>query len=119
MFTDLTLATVPEGQYWFHKVPTTPDDASVGILKGVGELLELANIEASDVAFICHGTTLATNAILEGKWARTGLVTTTGFRDILELARQRRPSFFNLDIPKPVPPSLREDRLEVRERIAA
>lgn len=118
-FTDLTLATVPEGQYWFHKVPTTPDDASVGILKGVGELLELANIEASDVAFICHGTTLATNAILEGKWARTGLVTTTGFRDILELARQRRPSFFNLDIPKPVPPSLREDRLEVRERIAA
>ena len=117
-FTDLTLATVPEGKYWFHKVPTTPDDASVGILTGIEELLQIAGLEARQVSFICHGTTLATNAILEGKWARTGLITTAGFRDILELARQRRPSFFNLDVAKPTPPSMREDRLEVAERVA-
>jgi N-methylhydantoinase A len=118
-FTDLTLAIVPNGGYWFHKVPTTPDDASIGILKGIDELLDLAKVEAGRVAFICHGTTLATNAILEGKWARTGLITTGGFRDILDLARQRRPNFFNLDIAKPTPPALRADRHEVPERMAA
>ena len=51
------------------------------------------------------GTTLATNAVLEGKWAPTGMLTTAGFRDVLELARQRRPHYFNLDIPKPMPPA--------------
>lgn len=117
-FTDFTLVTVPDGNYVFHKTPTTPADASVGILRGVNELLEMAGVEAGDISFVCHGTTLATNAILEEKWARTGLITTAGFRDVIELARQRRPSFFNLDIPKPTPPALREARLEVSERIA-
>ena len=117
-FTDLTLVTIPEGKYHFHKTPTTPDDASIGILRGVRELIEMAGVSAGTVDFLCHGTTLATNAILEAKWAKTGLITTAGFRDVLELARQRRPNFFNLDIPKPTPPALRETRLEVTERIA-
>src|SRR5262245_31270570 len=64
------------------------------------------------------GTTLATNAVLQGKWAKTGLLTTAGFRDVLELARQRRPDYFNLDIPKPMPPAPRDCRIEVAGRIA-
>lgn len=117
-FTDLTLASVVDGKYWFHKVPTTPEDASVGILQGMREILELSGKSAKDVGFVCHGTTLATNAVLEGKWARSGMITTEGFRDVLELARQRRPSFFNLDVPKPTPPVARDVRMEVTERVA-
>lgn len=116
-FTDLTLADLTSGAYWFHKTPTTPDDASRGILQGMREILALASADASVVKFVCHGTTLATNAVLEGKWAYTGMITTAGFRDILELARQRRPSFFNLDVEKPTPPAVRAARLEVAERV--
>ncbi|ESR23810.1 hydantoinase/oxoprolinase family protein [Lutibaculum baratangense] len=117
-FTDLTLANVASGSYWFHKTPTTPDDASRGILQGMRELLEIAEIDPGEIGFVCHGTTLATNAILEGKWARTGMITTAGFRDVIELARQRRPNFFNLDVPKPTPPASRDLREEVTERVA-
>ncbi len=116
-FTDLTLSSLSDGKYWFHKVPTTPEDASVGILDGMREILALSGRKAEDVTFVCHGTTLATNAVLEGKIAPTGMITTLGFRDVLELARQRRPSFFNLDVPKPTPPALRDRRLEVPERV--
>jgi N-methylhydantoinase A len=116
-FTDLVLVT-SDGQQWFHKIPTSPADPSTGILSGVKELLGLARMQAVDVRFLCHGTTLATNAVLEGKWARTGMITTAGFRDVLELARQRRPSFFNLDIAKPMPPAERDLRIEVSERLA-
>ncbi|MBN9050620.1 MAG: hydantoinase/oxoprolinase family protein [Rhizobiales bacterium] len=116
-FTDLVLVDVKSGNYIFHKVPTTPEDASKGILTGISEILDLARFAPADVGLLSHGTTLATNAVLEGKWAPTGMITTEGFRDVLELARQRRPSFFNLDIPKPVPPALREARIEVPERV--
>jgi N-methylhydantoinase A len=69
------------------------------------------------VAFLVLGTTLATNAVLEGKTARTGMITTAGFRDVLELARQRRPHYFNLDVPKPAPPATRDCRIEIDERV--
>ncbi|MGZ0186924.1 MAG: hydantoinase/oxoprolinase N-terminal domain-containing protein, partial [Alphaproteobacteria bacterium] len=116
-FTDIVVVDATTGQSWLHKVPTTPDDASRGILEGIAGGLEIAGANPESVSLVCHGTTLATNAVLEGKWAKTGLITTAGFRDILELARQRRPSFFNLDIEKPTPPALREARLEVPERV--
>jgi N-methylhydantoinase A len=116
-FTDLVLIDIASGDYMFHKVPTTPEDASKGILTGVSEIIDLATAVPSDVSLLGHGTTLATNAVLEGKWAPTGMITTQGFRDVLELARQRRPSFFNLDIRKPVPPALRDARIEVPERV--
>src|SRR5690606_27165864 len=87
-------------------------------LQGMREILEMSGKSAKDVGFVCHGTTLATNAVLEGKWARSGMITTEGFRDVLELARQRRPSFFNLDVPKPTPPVARDVRMEVTERVA-
>ena len=116
-FTDIVLVDADKGQSWRHKVPTTPDDASHGILEGIEGGLALAGASPESVVLVCHGTTLATNAVLEGKWAKTGLITTSGFRDILELARQRRPSFFNLDIEKPTPPAARDARLEVAERV--
>ena len=118
-FTDLVAADLDSGHYHYHKVPTTTGDPARGILEGIAEVLDQNQLPRQDVAFLVLGTTLATNAVLEGKWARTGVITTAGFRDVLELARQRRPHYFNLDIPKPMPPAPRDCRLEVRERIAA
>ena len=117
-FTDLVAADLERGVYHYHKVPTTTQDPARGILDGLAELLDGNGLQRRDVVFLVLGTTLATNAVLERKWRPTGLLTTAGFRDVLELARQRRPHYFNLDIPKPVPPAARDCRLEVRGRIA-
>jgi N-methylhydantoinase A len=117
-FTDLVLVHVQSGEQWLFKTPTTPDDASRGILEGMRAILDLAGLAPADVDLVCHGTTLATNAVLERKWVKTGMLATAGFRDVLELARQRRPSFFNLDMAKPTPPAARDARVDVRERIA-
>ena len=117
-FTDLVAVELPRGRYHYHKVPTLTADPAAGILEGINELLDQKQIARSDVKLVVLGTTLATNAVLEGKWARTGMLTTVGFRDVLELARQRRPHYFNLDIPKPMPPAARDCRVEVAGRIA-
>jgi N-methylhydantoinase A len=117
-FTDLVAVEMNRGRYYYHKVPTTTGDPARGILEGVAQLLDHNGLARSDVAFLVLGTTLATNAVLEGKWAPTGLITTAGFRDVLELARQRRPHYFNLDVPKPMPPAARDCRMEVGGRIA-
>jgi N-methylhydantoinase A len=117
-FTDLVAVEIERGRYHYHKVPTTTSDPARGILDGVAEILDQNGLARKDVDFLVFGTTLATNAVLEGKWARTGLLTTSGFRDVLELARQRRPHYFNLDIPKPMPPASRDCRLEIEGRIA-
>lgn len=117
-FTDLVLVHVESGEQSLFKTPTTPDDPSRGILEGIRAILDQAGLAPKDVDFVCLGTTLATNAVLERKWGKTGMLATAGFRDVLELARQRRPSFFNLDMTKPTPPSTRDARIDVRERIA-
>lgn len=116
-FTDLVLAEPSAGRWEYHKVPTRTADPAAGIHDGIRELLALSGVAAADVAFLVLGTTLATNAVLEGKWAKTGLLTTAGFRDVIELARQRRPDYFNLDKVKPLPPASRDCRLEVTERV--
>jgi len=117
-FTDLVAADLEGGGYHYHKVPTTTADPARGILDGIAELLDQSGLARRDVSFLVLGTTLATNAVLEGKWRPTGLITTAGFRDVLELARQRRPHYFNLDIPKPMPPAARDCRMEVAGRVA-
>ncbi|MGZ8230336.1 MAG: hydantoinase/oxoprolinase family protein [Burkholderiales bacterium] len=117
-FTDLVAVEPERNRYHYHKVPTLTADPARGILDGIAELLERSSLLARDVRFVVLGTTLATNAVLEGKWAKTGMLTTAGFRDVLELARQRRPHYFNLDIPKPVPPAPRDCRFEVSGRVA-
>ncbi|MBI3069470.1 MAG: hydantoinase/oxoprolinase family protein, partial [Betaproteobacteria bacterium] len=117
-FTDLVLCELASGKYTYHKLPTTTGDPARAMLDGITEILDLARIPRDEVEFLVLGTTLATNAVLERKCARTGMITTAGFSDVLELARQRRPHYFNLDVMKPTPPALRDCRIEVTGRIA-
>lgn len=116
-FTDLVLQDRTSGDRTIHKLPTTPDDPARGILDGVAALLRNAETRPEDVRLLVHGTTLATNAILQRRYAKTGMLTTAGFRDVLEIGRQRRPSFYNLDVSKPVPPATRDCIFEIDGRL--
>nr|BBH92349.1 N-methylhydantoinase A [Thermogemmatispora argillosa] len=109
-FTDLVL--FQEGRLRVHKVFSTPHDPSQAILEGLQELGALPRLRT-----LVHGSTVATNAVLEGKGARTGLITTAGFRDVLEIGRQTRPSLYNLRVQKVPPLVPRERRVEVVERL--
>ena len=118
-FTDLVMVDTATGTRTYHKLPTTTGDPAKGILDGISEIVAGAGRKSAEVGLLVLGTTIATNAVLEGRICRTGMITTTGFRDVLELARQRRPHLFNLDIQKPAPPALRDCRFEVMERVGA
>jgi N-methylhydantoinase A len=114
-FTDL-VARAPSGATWSRKVPTTPAAPAVGVLNGLAALEPLTGPWAS----LAHGTTLVTNAIVERRGASVGLITTRGFRDVLEIARQNRTHLYRLDLPaKPEPLVPRHLRLEITERISA
>jgi len=115
-FTDI-VATGSDGQVFVRKTSSTPDDYSVGSARGVQELLSEEGIHADQVDVVVHATTMATNAVLEAKGARTGLITTAGFRDVLEFRRVRVPDLYNLDYVKPKPLVPRQLRLEVLERM--
>src|SRR5919198_6424334 len=110
-FTDLV--AVVNGELCVAKVPSTPGDQSVGVLSAV----DSAGVDGSQVAAFAHGTTVATNALLEQRGARTALLTTEGFRDVLEIARQTRPSLYDLTKRPPAPLVPRELRFVVRERV--
>ena len=90
-FTDLLLFDDADGRFWRHKTPSTPHDSSVGVITGVREICAQAGIAASDVGVFLHGTTVATNAVLEGKGARVGLVVTEGYRQMMQIARSLVP----------------------------
>jgi N-methylhydantoinase A len=115
-FTDLFLYHPESERTAILKVPSTPEDPSVGLLDGVAELLAREKLHAGNLDRFVHGTTVATNALLEHKGAPTGLITTRGFRDLLEIARQRRPTLYDLFFDKPAPLIPRRLRLEVTER---
>jgi N-methylhydantoinase A len=117
-FTDITLV-MPDGSVATEKVPSTPDDYSRAISSGMSSLLEAHGYEAEDVGEVLHGCTVATNTILEGRGAKTALITTRGFRDVLELRRIRVPRLYEPLYVKPEPLAPRELRFEVSERIAA
>jgi N-methylhydantoinase A len=97
------------------KVPTTPDDQSEGVMRAVREALGAAGGAADDVEWFAHGMTVGTNALLEEQGAATALVATRGFADLIEIARQDRPSLYRLCAPKPAP--LAEAKVEARERV--
>ncbi len=105
------------GRHVFHKLPSNSADPATAILDGTRAILALAGVPEQRVDHLSLGTTLATNAVIERSCAPTALLTTRGFRDVLELARQRRPHVFNLDILKPEPPAARDARLELSERV--
>lgn len=118
-FTDLFMLDDATGARARHKLSSTPDDPHRAPIQGIREILSLAKRDPSDVRFVGLGTTVATNALIERKIARTGLITTAGFRDLLEIARQRRPHIYDLFARRPEPIVPRELRLEVKERVAA
>ena len=102
-FTDATLINEDTGEIRIGKISSTPDDPSMGFLEATLRILRENNVSASEVSYVVHGTTIATNSIIEGKIARTGFVTTDGFRDMLEIGRQIRPSLYDLQFEKPKP----------------
>jgi N-methylhydantoinase A len=120
-FTDVLLVDEDSGSTWRAKTASTPADQAIGVLHGIGKACAEAGIEMSEIAQVLHGTTVATNAILEGKGARVGLVTTKGFRQVLQIARSYVPGGLAGWIiwPKPEPLAALENTVEVEERIAS
>jgi N-methylhydantoinase A len=99
------------------KVPTTPEDQSAGVLGAVAGVLDRANADAGEVEVFAHGMTVGTNALLEERGARTALIATRGFADLLEIARQDRPELYRLCAPKPAPLVEPAMRFEAAERV--
>ncbi|KQM22213.1 hydantoinase/oxoprolinase family protein [Novosphingobium sp. Leaf2] len=120
-FTDLLLFKEDTGAFWRHKTPSTPHDSSEGILNGLNAVCEKAGITPADIEVFLHGTTVATNAVLEGKGARVGLIVTEGYRQVMQIARSFVPGGLAGWIvwPKPVPLAALEDTVEIKGRMTA
>jgi 5-oxoprolinase (ATP-hydrolysing) len=116
-FTDFVLYDGSERQISLHKCLTTPQDPSVAALEGLAALTGQAGITVADVAEIIHGTTLVTNALIERRGVGPGLVTTRGFRDVLEMGTEQRYDIYDLFLRFPAPLVPRRHRVEVPERI--
>jgi N-methylhydantoinase A len=116
-FTDLTLVDVAAQRVAIHKVLSTPADPSRAIMTGVTELLSREHVDFSRVDYFGHGTTVATNALIEKKGAKTGLLVTAGFKDLLEIGRQTRPALYDLHKEKPTPLVPGHLRKEIPERV--
>lgn len=116
-FTDLVVFDPATGQLDTHKVSSTPDNPALAVLQGVQDLLQKHQQPTGKVQYLVHGTTVATNAVLQSKWAKSALITTEGFRDVLEIGRQNRPELYNFFTVKPEPLVPRHLRLEVAERL--
>src|SRR5580658_175827 len=116
-FTDVCLFDDETGRVEVWKVSSTPDDPSKGIAAGVAEAMARVDAAPAGISYFGHGTTVATNALIQHRGARTGLITTDGFRDLLEIGRQKRPDLYDLMADKPVPLVSRDLRFEVPERL--
>ncbi|MGR8949708.1 MAG: hydantoinase/oxoprolinase N-terminal domain-containing protein, partial [Gammaproteobacteria bacterium] len=121
-FTDLVLESSYRGlpQVHVHKVASTPADQSIGVLQGIQEICEKAGLPTGELDLIVHGTTVATNTVIEHDGANVGMLTTRGYRDILHLARHKRPHNFSLQFELPWqknPMVRRRNRLPITERI--
>ena len=117
-FTDFYAVSVADGEVRIAKRPSTRDNPGRAVLEGLGELAE-AGVPLANVRRLAHGTTVATNAIIQRRGGRVVLVTTAGFRDLLEIGRQIRPHMYDLYHDQPPPLVPRERRLEVEERITS
>src|SRR5689334_10749982 len=120
-FTDVLLVDEQSGETWRAKTASTPGDQSVGVIHGIDLVCEQAGVDRAGIANVLHGTTVATNAILEGKGATVGLVTTEGFRQVLQIARSFVPGGLAGWIiwPKPEPLAALENTVEAPERIGS
>jgi N-methylhydantoinase A len=120
-FTDLLLLDEISGRFWRRKTPSTPADSSVGILNGVEAVCADAGVKTSEIDVFLHGTTVATNAILEGKGSRVGLIVTDGYRQMMQIARSFVPGGLAGWIvwPKPKPLAALIDTVETKGRMSA
>src|SRR5262249_1281448 len=121
-FTDICLFEEDEGRLEIWKVPSTPDDPSRGIAEpgeqGMGGVAADANVPpAATVTYFGHGTTVATNALIQHRGITPALLTTEGFRDLLEIGRQKRPDLYDLFADKPLTLVPRNLRIEIPERV--
>src|SRR4051795_2138526 len=117
-FTDVVVMDAA-GRVWTHKHLSTPPDFQEAVLRSVAYLLGELEAPGKGVTAVAHGTTVATNAVLEHRGARTALITTRGFRDVLELRRIRAPQIYDLFFDKPRPLVDRRLRFEMNERVGA
>ncbi|PTV51790.1 hydantoinase/oxoprolinase family protein [Pseudomonas putida] len=117
-FTDVVLA-MPDGRLFVNKTSTTPENLGEAIVQGLSTLLQQAGVEPGDITEIVHGTTTASNTILQKVGAKTGVLTTAGFRDVLEIGRIRTPTMFDLSWSKPEPLATRRWRRGIQERMSA
>ncbi len=116
-FTDIVMFDDVKKKVYTTKVHSTPHDSSIGIENGIKKICKQLGIAPGEIAYFIHGTTVATNALLERKGAKTALVTTKGFRDILEIARQARPNLYDFWAQRPRPPIPRYLVFELDERV--
>jgi N-methylhydantoinase A len=119
-FTDVVLADTRDNSIRIHKVPSTPADPSIAVMQGVLEICRREDVPLGDVDLVLHGTTVATNAVIEGKGCMTGLITTEGFRDIVYIGRHQRPHHYSIrqDIPWQSRPLVRRRNIRtVAERL--
>ena len=117
-FTDFCARNNNSGETLIHKRPSTPNDPAIAILSGLDEIkLKFNQSKKLQISRLAHGTTVATNALLQRKGGKLALVTTKGFRDLLEIGRQVRPSVYDLQVDSPQPLVDRRNRIEVNERI--
>lgn len=120
-FTDLLLVNESNGQTWSAKVPSTPADQSIGVLNGIARVCERAGVDARSIDHVMHGTTVATNTVLTGTGARCGLVTTAGYRQVLQIARSFVPGGLGgwVIYNKSLPMAPLSCTVEAQERIGA
>jgi len=116
-FTDVVIYDPDAGKVFIAKVLTTPLDLSIGVVSGIRQLLDREAIAPKDIIRVVHATTVFTNALIERKGAKTGLITTEGFRDVLEIGRERKYELYDLFIEMPAPLIPRHLRREVPERL--
>ena len=116
-FTDFTVFDEKSGAVHYAKVASTPADPSAAIEAGLAGILADHEIAPRSVSHLGHGTTIATNMVVERRGTRSGLLTTRGFRDVLEIGRQSRPHLYDYTVDKPLPLVERECRLEIDERV--
>jgi len=116
-FTDFALVEDRSGDVAIYKQLTTPIDPSLCVLDGAKKLLNEKGVSFERVQTIIHGTTLVTNAVIERKGARAAMITTKGFRDILDIGNERRYDLFDLRLVFPAPLIPRGRRFEIKERL--
>ena len=115
-FTDFSVAIPAKGTKFLHKVASTPDHPERAIVEGITEILDRYALSAANIQLIAHGTTVGTNALIQRKCGKVALVTSEGFRDLLELGRQTRPKVYDIHLDHPPPLVERRNRYEVKQR---